>query len=150
MFKRIVVGVDGSPTAGAALSHAMMLAKRHDARLYVVHAFRSAADLAALAVDSAGANIGAYAPLVEQDLRDEATAILQGATKEASAFGVQAAAVAVAGDASEALLETAERIDADLIVVGNRGMSGARRFLGNVPNRVSHHAKCSVMIVRTN
>ena len=39
---------------------------------------------------------------------------------------------------------------ADLIVVGNKGMTGAKRFLlGSVPNKVSHHAPCSVLIIRT-
>lgn len=149
MFKRIVVGVDGSPTANAALAEATALAKRHAARLYIVHGYRSAVDLVALAVDPAGANLGAQAAAVEQDLRNEAGAVLKTATQEASSSGVEIEAIAIEGDASEALLDTAERLDADLIVVGNRGMSGARRFLGNVPNRVSHHAACSVMIVRT-
>ena len=149
MFKRIVVGIDGSSTANAALVHAAALAKRHEARLYIVHGYRSAVDLVALAVDPAGANLGAQAAAVDKDLRDEAGALLQQATREASAAGVDVEAIAIAGDAADALLDTAERIDADLIVVGNRGMSSARRFLGNVPNRVAHHASCSVMIVRT-
>jgi nucleotide-binding universal stress UspA family protein len=38
---------------------------------------------------------------------------------------------------------------ADMIVVGNRGMSGAKRMLGSVPNKVSHHATCEVLIVPT-
>ena len=50
----------------------------------------------------------------------------------------------------EAVLGYAESIGADLIVVGNQGMTGKRRFiLGSVPNAVSHHAPCSVLIVRT-
>ena len=54
------------------------------------------------------------------------------------------------GDAADAILDVAEEQRADLIVVGNRGMTGAKRFLlGSVPNKVSHHAPCSVLIVRT-
>jgi nucleotide-binding universal stress UspA family protein len=54
------------------------------------------------------------------------------------------------GDPADAILDVAEERDADLIVVGNKGMTGARRFLlGSVPNKVSHHAPCSVLIVRT-
>ncbi len=54
------------------------------------------------------------------------------------------------GDPADAILEVAEQTDADLIVVGNKGMTGARRFLlGSVPNKISHHAPCSVYIVRT-
>jgi nucleotide-binding universal stress UspA family protein len=58
--------------------------------------------------------------------------------------------VARQGDAADAIIDVAEEQAADLIVVGNKGMTGAKRFLlGSVPNRVSHHAPCSVLIVRT-
>ena len=54
------------------------------------------------------------------------------------------------GDSADAILDVAEEREADLIVVGNKGMTGAKRFLlGSVPNQVSHHAPCSVMIIRT-
>ena len=54
------------------------------------------------------------------------------------------------GDAADAILDVAEEQGCDLIVVGNRGMTGAKRFLlGSVPNKISHHAPCSVLIVRT-
>jgi nucleotide-binding universal stress UspA family protein len=56
----------------------------------------------------------------------------------------------VEADPAEAILNVAEQTGADLIVVGNKGMTGARRYLlGSVPNNISHHAPCSVMIVRT-
>ena len=56
----------------------------------------------------------------------------------------------VEGDPAEGILSVAEETKADLIVVGNKGMTGARRFLlGSVPNNISHHAPCSVIIVRT-
>ena len=48
-----------------------------------------------------------------------------------------------------ALVSVAETVHADLIVVGNRGMQGARRVLGSVPNHVSHHARCDVLVVDT-
>ena len=71
--------------------------------------------------------------------RDAATAGLQ----DVETFARQ-------GDAADAILDVAEEQRADLIVVGNRGMTGAKRFLlGSVPNKVSHHAPCSVLIVRT-
>jgi nucleotide-binding universal stress UspA family protein len=55
-----------------------------------------------------------------------------------------------AGDAADAILDVAEEQQCDLIVVGNKGMTGAKRFLlGSVPNKISHHAPCSVLIVRT-
>ena len=64
--------------------------------------------------------------------------------------GIEVQTHPVEGDPAEAILNVAEKTDADLIVVGNKGMTGARRFLlGSVPNNVSHHAPCSVIIVRT-
>jgi len=58
----------------------------------------------------------------------------------------------VGGDAraGERLRAAAEEREADLIIVGNKGMTGAKRFLlGSVPNKISHHAPCSVLIIRT-
>ena len=56
----------------------------------------------------------------------------------------------IQGDPAEVIIEVAEREKADLIVVGNKGMTGTRRFfLGSVPNKVLNHAPCSVMVVRT-
>jgi len=61
-----------------------------------------------------------------------------------------AIALARQGDAADAILDIAEEQRSELIVVGNKGMTGAKRFLlGSVPNKVSHHAPCSVLIVRT-
>jgi nucleotide-binding universal stress UspA family protein len=80
--------------------------------------------------------------------------LVEGVLTEASAsvasLGVEMETHAVRGDPAEALIEIAEETGAELIVVGSKGMTGARRFLlGNVPNKVSHHAHCSVLIVRT-
>ncbi len=56
----------------------------------------------------------------------------------------------MAADPAEAIISVAEQRGADLIVVGNKGMVGAGRFLlGSVPNKISHHAPCDVLIVRT-
>jgi nucleotide-binding universal stress UspA family protein len=66
------------------------------------------------------------------------------------AAGVEVETLAREGDPADAILDVAEQRDADLIVVGNKGMTGAERFLlGSVPNKVSHHAPCSVLIIRT-
>jgi nucleotide-binding universal stress UspA family protein len=89
------------------------------------------------------------------------TSYLEGAVADAESHIERVASdmadrgVAVTGrvcatGAADALIETAEQVEADLIVVGSRGMTGAKRLLlGSVPNGVSHHAPCSVLIVRT-
>jgi nucleotide-binding universal stress UspA family protein len=63
--------------------------------------------------------------------------------------GVGMKAHTVTGDPADALLEIAEQEKAGLIVVGSRGMHGVTRVLGSVPNKVSHRARCNVLIVST-
>jgi nucleotide-binding universal stress UspA family protein len=77
--------------------------------------------------------------------------MLDAAREQAAKAGVtEVETFARQGDAADAILDVAEEQRSDLIVVGNRGMTGASRFLlGSVPNKVSHHAPCSVLIVRT-
>jgi nucleotide-binding universal stress UspA family protein len=79
---------------------------------------------------------------VEQTLEEGAGSLKQS--------GIEVETLAREGDPADAILDVAEEKGADLIVVGNKGMTGAKRFLlGSVPNKISHHAPCSVMIIRT-
>jgi nucleotide-binding universal stress UspA family protein len=124
MFGSIVVGTDGSDTAKEAVRQAAELAKAVGAELLVVSAFVGASE--------------------------DATPLLADAAATAAAAGVPVQTFPRPGDPADAILDVAEERDADLIVVGNKGMTGAKRFLlGSVPNRVSHHAPCSVLIIRT-
>jgi nucleotide-binding universal stress UspA family protein len=82
--------------------------------------------------------------------REDVDATLQAAAEEAREAGVEVETYARQGDPADAILDVAEERGADLIVVGNKGMTGAKRFLlGSVPNKISHHAPCSVLIIRT-
>ena len=147
MISSIVVGTDGSETAGKAVAEAAQLAAQIGAAMEIV---------------------SAYAPNPNQRLReegrqvpedpewmvtgrDEIDAKLSEARQLAQQAGVKEVNVhAREGDPADAILDVAEERGSDLIVVGNKGMSGAKRFLlGSVPNKVSHHAPCSVLIVRT-
>jgi nucleotide-binding universal stress UspA family protein len=146
VFASIVVGTDGSDTAKTAVHYAIDLARELGARLQIV---------------------SAYEPIPEPRLRDrkleipedlewtvsprsDVMEVLEEAAEDARVAGVQAEVFARQGDAADAIIDIAEEQRCDLIVVGNRGMTGAKRFLlGSVPNRVSHHAPCSVLIVRT-
>jgi nucleotide-binding universal stress UspA family protein len=146
VFRSIVVGTDGSETAQKAVQAAVDLAKLTGAKLELV---------------------SAYEPVSSQRLRDEARhvpadmqwmvnpredvdATLAEAAERVGEAGVQSRTYAREGDPADAILDVAEELGSDLIVVGNKGMTGAKRFLlGSVPNKVSHHAPCSVMIVRT-
>jgi nucleotide-binding universal stress UspA family protein len=146
VFRSIVVGTDGSETAQKAVHAAVDLAKLTGATLELV---------------------SSYEPVSSQRLRDEARqvpgdlqwmvnaradvdATLAEAAERVGEAGVGSRTYARQGDPADAILDVAEELGSDLIVVGNKGMTGAKRFLlGSVPNKVSHHAPCSVMIVRT-
>jgi nucleotide-binding universal stress UspA family protein len=82
--------------------------------------------------------------------REDVEATLREAAETVEQAGVSVNTYAREGDPADAILDVAEERGADLIVVGNKGMTGAKRFLlGSVPNKVSHHAPCSVLIIRT-
>jgi nucleotide-binding universal stress UspA family protein len=147
MFTSIVVGTDGSDTAATAVRYAIDLAGQLGARLQIVSAYEPVSDH----------RLKNEKLEVPEDLqwmvnpREDVLTMLTDAQKEAQAAGVgQVETFARQGDAADAILDVAEEQRSDLIVVGNRGMTGAKRFLlGSVPNKVSHHAPCSVLIVRT-
>ena len=146
MFRSIVVGTDGSDTAKKAVTEAIDLAKSVGAAVSVVSAYEPVPQ----------ARLREEAHQTPDDLqwminpREDVDATLRGAAEAAREGGVEAETYARPGDPADAILDVAEEQGADLIVVGNKGMTGARRFLlGSVPNRVSHHAPCSVLIIRT-
>jgi nucleotide-binding universal stress UspA family protein len=146
MFRSIVVGTDGSETAKKAVREAHELAKTVGARLDIVSAYEPVS----------GQRLREESREVPQDMqwkvnpREDVEATLEDAMEEVGDSGVETETFAREGDPADAILDVAEERDADLIVVGNKGMTGAKRFLlGSVPNKVSHHAPCSVLIIRT-
>lgn len=144
MFQTIVVGTDGSPTAGEAVRTAIGLAERFGAKLHVVRAYQlpSRAALAAAVPEAA---VG----LVEADrlVAAEIESALGTLAEDIRAAGIDVVVHGRPGGPAAAILEVAESLGADLIVVGNRGMQ--RRLLGSVPNTVTHQAPCDVLVVRT-
>jgi nucleotide-binding universal stress UspA family protein len=146
MFRAIVVGTDGSETATQAVRQAVELAKATGARVELVSAYEPVS----------GQRLREEHQQVPEDMqwmvnpREDVDATLEDAVKVAEEAGVETETYARQGDPADAILDVAEETKADLIVVGNKGMTGARRFLlGSVPNKVSHHAPCSVLIIRT-
>jgi nucleotide-binding universal stress UspA family protein len=87
--------------------------------------------------------------LTTEETRAHAESIIANTQRLLSDLGVEMQAHICSGDPAQALITIAEAERAQIIVVGNRGMTGARRLLGSVPNRLSHHATCSVLIVPT-
>jgi nucleotide-binding universal stress UspA family protein len=146
VFKRIVVGTDGSETAAQAVAQAVELAKAFGAQLSIVSAY---APISGRRVQGEQSEAPADVQY-EVGPREDVIFTLDAAAAEAKEAGVEVQSHPVEGDPADAILNVAEETKADLIVVGNKGMTGARRYLlGSVPNNVSHHAPCSVIIVRT-
>lgn len=123
----IVVGTDGSDTADRAVTAAIELARCFAQSVHIVSAYR---------------------PTVSGTYRVEA--ILANAESRCRVAGVESIMHPVVGDPAGAILDVAEKLDAALIVVGNRHIGSKSRFLlGNVPSKVVHHAPCSTQIVHT-
>jgi nucleotide-binding universal stress UspA family protein len=146
VFERIVVGTDGSDTAAEAVRQAIELAKSTGASLDIVSAFEPVPQ--SRLREEAGEIPGDLAHAVGP--REDVNTIVEAAAGQARQHDVEAKTHAREGEPADAILDLAEEVGADLILVGNKGMTGARRFLlGSVPNKISHHAPCSVLIVRT-
>jgi nucleotide-binding universal stress UspA family protein len=149
MFKTIVVGTDGSATAGIAVQRAIDIAALSGGTLHVVHAYRTVSlGTASIAASGGGPTVDMEA--VNHELAEQASLICTHAAQAAERQGFSVEVHAAAGDPADAILTIAKDCGADLVVVGNRGMNGARRFvLGSVPNKVSHHCPCDLLIVDT-
>lgn len=126
-YRTIVVGTDGSETAGRAVAKAARLARVVGGRLVVVCA--KVPDLI-------------YDQAAEETLEEAGAAV--------RALGVEPELAAARGEAGPVLCEAADSRSAGLIVVGDVGMGEQRRFrLGGVAERTAHQAPCDVLIVRT-
>jgi nucleotide-binding universal stress UspA family protein len=141
LYKTIVVGIDGSPTAEIALERAFELARASRGRLQLVSAY-----------EPATARVTGGAPAGEEfqapsDFKVEA--VLQRAVDRCEAEGLEVEQHAPKGGPADALIKVAEESGADLIVIGSVGMKGPRRIFGSVPNSVSHRSPCDVLIVQT-
>jgi len=126
MYGTIAVGTDGSLTAALAEAVALRLAKTSGGRVLFVSAF----------TDGPG--------------RRRSVEALQVSRARAKSSGVPADSEPIKADPADGIVELADRWDAGLLVVGDVGMSGHRTLrLGGVPDRVSHHMPCDLLIVRT-
>ena len=145
-YRNVVVGTDGSETAELAVKHAAELAAAFGARLTIVTAFTPRPEEEAKRVQAAPEDVRwaiTDATSAEERARQARTI--------ARDQGVDDVVMRVdSGDPASLLLDTADDSSADVIVVGSKGMTSAKRFvLGSVPNKVSHHAPCDVVIVHT-
>jgi nucleotide-binding universal stress UspA family protein len=143
MVQTIAVGTDGSDTAAKAVDFAMDMAERYGAKLIIASAYKPVSEdrLRKEQVDAPQEIQWSINP--NEDV-DTALRAVEEAAKER---GLKYASEARNGDPADILCAIAGDHDADILVVGNKGME--RRILGSVPNSVSHKAPCSVLIVKT-
>jgi nucleotide-binding universal stress UspA family protein len=144
MYKIVVVGTDGSSTADQAVRAAADIARSWGAELHIVTAVRA---------PRAGTSSGTGAALIEtgagQALAEETGKAVGEKALQQFGEGLKVEAHSAQGNPEDVILNTAVEVGADLIVVGSKGMRGARRYLGSVPNSVAHGAHCAVLVVKT-
>lgn len=143
--RSIVVGTDGSPSATTAVRRAADLARAEGARLHIVTAYDPSITATRRKVIDAMPEELAWRASPGQEAEDVAAQ----AAGLVAADGVDVEAHAEPGDPATVLVDLADKVHADLLVVGNKGMHGAGRILNSVPNKVSHRAGCDVLIVDT-
>jgi nucleotide-binding universal stress UspA family protein len=145
-YQKVLSGVDGSDTALESLRYAAQIAKAEGADLLILCVYRPV-DPRTIQQWKSEASSDLYWKITDHAVADAA---LEKAERVARAEGVEAQTIKEVGDPSDIVVAVAQREAVDLIVVGNRGMSGGKRFiLGSVPNNVSHHSPCDLLIVHT-
>ena len=146
MAGRIVVGVDGSEEAAAALRWAAEEATLRGARVEAVHAW-SYVPVTTAADSGLVPMVWTESTELVEATRDAATRLAEEQVEVVLGTGHDVQISLVQGDASDALLEAAA--GADLLVVGNRGRGALKEaLLGSTSGRVADHAPCPVVIVR--
>ena len=139
MFSTVVVGADDSSTAREAVVIAADVAASGGGQLHIVTAYDPKSVQLEQLPDELRYAAGEH----------PAEALLRRLSELVRERGLEPIVHAAEGDPVDAIVAVAESVDADLIVVGNRGMKGVRRVLGSVPNSVAHKAPCSVLIADT-
>jgi nucleotide-binding universal stress UspA family protein len=139
VFSTVVVGADDSSTAREAVVVAADVAQSGGAQLHIVTAY----DPKSVRIDTLPDELRYTAD------QHPAEALLARLSELVRERGLEPIVHAAEGDPVDAIVAVAESVNADLIVVGNKGMKGVRRVLGSVPNSVAHKAPCSVLIADT-
>ena len=143
VYESIVVGTDGSETSKRAVTEATGLAEAMGGTLHLVSAYEPLRGARIVGAPEGAAKVWKVRPDAKvRAIVEEAMAVIR-------RRNVNVQSHTLTGDPADALLEIADQENADLIVVGSRGMHGVSRMLGSVPNKVSHRARCHVLIIAT-
>lgn len=143
MITSILVAVDSSDAAQAALRHAQDIAKAFSAKLVLVNVVDVTKLLAVAGYETP------YPVDAIQIMRDDSKVVLAGAKSVCDAGGFSSIEIASEGDAVEEILAAAEVEKVDLIAIGTHGRSGiSRLFLGSVAEGVLRRSTVPVLVVR--
>jgi nucleotide-binding universal stress UspA family protein len=137
VISTVAVGTDGSPTAEEAIEEAAEIARRFGAKLVLLSAFKGAPASGGEGIELQWASSSSA----------RLSSRLERAQAKLAGLGLECQTRIDEGDPAEVLVRLAEECEADLLVIGNKGMK--RRVLGSVPNSVTHKAGCSVLVVKT-
>lgn len=142
MYSRIVVGTDGTDRSLIAVDHAARLAAVCAAELHVVAAVAP--------LDRAQRPPSAMGEIIAELSDASARTAARIGHDAGRRHGVRVVEHPHVGEPVSVLMAVAEKVDADLIVVGNKSMAGqVRRFTGSVPSRLAHHSSRPLLIVHT-
>jgi len=144
MFFRILVAVDGSQAAQRALESAIDLAKRYKAKLIILHVIMQRLH------PVTPTEAGVMTPTVRiSEMKAEGEEIIRKAERYASRGGVDYECKIVEGNPADEIIKFAQTGQADLVILGSRGLNEVRAFLfGSVSDRVSHRLKCPTLIIK--
>ena len=138
MFSKILVAIDGSTSAKRAFAQSLYLASKCDSRLEIVHV---------VPCEFGGDSVNTF-ELVEE-LKTKGKKILEQCKKIAARNNISIKTMSELGDPAKIIIKLAKSNDFDLIIMGSRGRGALKELLlGSVTQKVAHHAKCPVMVVR--
>ncbi|MFD1633895.1 universal stress protein [Haloplanus ruber] len=140
MYRNILVPTDGSDASAAAVEHAVDLADRYDAHIYALYV-----------VDSGSYGVlGESTPTVVEALREEGSQAVTSVEGTAADAGVEVDTAVVEGAVHRSILDHADEVGADLIVMGTHGRQGIDRYLlGSVTERIVRSSSVPVLTVRS-
>ena len=141
MFSKMLVPVDGSDHSLRALDHALFLAKAAGSKVTAIHVMEKPPTMYVESQKLLNDIMAKY--------KTESAKVLDRCKELAAQKGVKIETVIADGDAATNITDYAKKEGCDIIVIGNRGLGRFKEMVvGSVSNKVLHHAKCSVLIVK--
>ncbi len=138
---KILVPVDGSENSNKAINYAIDIAKKYAGSINLIHVVRSAATLTVAPAE-------VFLDITKQ-LIESGKTILKESQEKLKEAGIEGTTEILQGHPGSQIVQFAEKMEADMIIMGSRGLGTVARFvLGSTSDYVSDNAKCPVLIVK--